>query len=191
MLPAAARAAILLPAGVRALAWTGRAEVATGKAPLQLDVDTRVEPFVRARSRSWLRGRPETARTMVIEPEGGSVERGGTRTALPPAQTVHERQQFGLYGYMLRASDDLAKEARDHSYREAGFPPIDFHFASAGLGAADYTIDGPEGGKIAQRILFEGLVTDQGIRWPRSLTIVQDGKPWFKLVLDRFSVELA
>jgi hypothetical protein len=117
LLPIAARASVFGPpdlleraivamggrtvlARVKALRWTGTARVESGGQMLEIEVNTRVEPFVRARSETKLAGTTDV-RTLILEPEGGWVERNGTRTPLPAAQTEHERQQYGLYGYML------------------------------------------------------------------------------------------
>ena len=97
VLEAAGGAALLKR--VKALNWTGHAQVfleASADAPartIDLGVRTRVEPFVRARSETWLSGKPETLRALIIEPDGGFAERDGTRTPLPARQALHERQQ--------------------------------------------------------------------------------------------------
>jgi hypothetical protein len=184
---------------VKALNWTAHAQVFLGdKAPnpgariIELGVRTRVEPFVRARSETWLAGKPETARTLIIEPDGGFVERGGQRTALPERQTLHERQQYAIYGYMLLAQAPTRLAGDRLIAERPGIPPIGFRLEGPYLAAADYEVVNPEGeGTIAERLLFEGALPDQGVHWPQTITILQNQQPYFILDLDTFSVELA
>jgi hypothetical protein len=176
---------------VKALRWTGTATIEAAGRTLEIEVSTRVEPFVRARSETRLAGTKDV-RTLIIEPDSGWVERKGTRTPLPPAQTTHERQQYGLYGYMLLvraptrvAGDRLVAERR-------GLPPVTFLMEGDWVTAADYAVASPDGAStVQQRFLLEGELSDQGIRWPQTITILQDGNPYFTLDLDSFAVELA
>ena len=176
---------------VKALRWTGQARVESGGRTLEIDVSTRIEPFVRARSETRLAGSGD-ARTLIIEPDGGWVERGGVRTPLPAAQVEHERQQYGLYGYMLlvraptRVLDDRL------AAQQPGLPRVTFLMEGDAVMGADYTVANPEGtGTIAQRFLLEGEMREHGIRWPRTITILQNDKPYFMLDLDSFTAELA
>lgn len=178
---------------VKALNWTGFARVCAGDKTLEIRVKTRVEPFVRARSESFLLNQPETARTLIIEPERGFVERDGIRTALPARQIEHERQQYGVYGYMLLAlaPTRLALEGRILSQRP-GFPPIAFATDGDHIATADYDVDSPDSGApIAQVFIFEGEYFDKGVRWPQTITVLHTDKPFLTLDLETFSVELA
>jgi hypothetical protein len=179
-------------ARVRAMNWTGTATVNAGDKTLQIQVKTRVEPFVRARSESFLAGKPETVRTLIIEPDGGYVERGGKRTPLPARQTDHERQQYGVYGYMLLGQAPARVEGNRIVSQRPGLPPISFLTEGDYLAAADYTVDDPEtDGTIAQRFIFEGEYGDLGIHWPQTVTIFHNDKLYFMLDLQSFSVEFA
>ncbi|HWU94922.1 MAG TPA: hypothetical protein VN029_04950 [Sphingomonas sp.] len=208
LLPAAARASIFtapdlleraitamggraLLSRVKALHWSGRAQVEAGGRTLEIDVNTRVAPFVRARTETRLVGSGDL-RTLIIEPGGGWIERNHTRTPLPAEQAVHERQQYGLYGYMLlvRApthvvGDQLVAERR-------GLPPVTFLMEGDAVMGADYAVASPDGvGSVAQRFLLEGELNDHGIRWPQTITILQNDRLYFMLDLESFSVELA
>jgi hypothetical protein len=177
---------------VKALHWTGTAQVELPGKSLRLEVETRVEPFVRARTRSWLVGKPETARTLVIEPDGGFVERDGARTPLPPRQTLHERQQYGLYGYMLLAFAPTRAEGEGLVAERPGLPSIRFLLEGDYLAAADYEVASPDSvGTVVQRILLGGEMPDKGIHWPQTITILHDDKPYFTLDISSFSVDLA
>lgn len=176
---------------VKALRWAGQVQVWTGDKALLLEVETRVEPFVRARSRSWLAGRPDTARTLIIEPDGGFAERDGQRKPLPARQLLHERQQFGLYGYMLLVRASTRVEGDGLTAERSGLPPVRFQLEGDYLAAADYTVASPgSDGTIKQRFLFEGEQPDKGMHWPHTITILQNEKPYFILDIETFSVEL-
>jgi hypothetical protein len=174
---------------VKALTWNGNAQVFAGDRTLKIEVATRVEPFKRARSETALAGTTDK-RVLIIEPDGGFVERAGTRTALPPGQAEHERQQYGLYGYMLLAQAPTRAGGDRLIAQRAGWPPISFMLEGDLLVAADYAVRDPQGnGTVAQRILLEGEVSDHGVRWPRTITILHNAKPYFILDVERFAVE--
>jgi hypothetical protein len=178
-------------ARVKALRWTGTARVESGGHVLEIEVNTRVEPFVRARSETKLAGTTDV-RTLILEPEGGWVERNGTRTPLPAAQTEHERQQYGLYGYMLLVQAPTRVLGDRLVAERPGLPPATLLLERDSVMAADYTVASPDGsGTIAQRFLLEGEMRDHGIRWPQAITILQNDKPYFILDIEDFAVELA
>ncbi|MES2055526.1 MAG: hypothetical protein V4564_06300 [Pseudomonadota bacterium] len=175
-----------------AIGWVGAAEVATPERTVRLGIRARLEPFGRVRSESWMmnEGTP-TTRTMIIEPDGGWTERDGKRTALPAHELRHQREQYGLYGYMLLRAPTAAAGNRLLAARP-GLPPVSFETDADGrLSAANYTVFAPDGGEVIQeRFTFDGTVTASGLRWPRRLRIAQNGVPFYTFVIDRFMVEL-
>lgn len=185
---------------VRRLGWTGHADV-TGPAGqiIQIGLSTVVEPFVRARSESWLlRDGPQKTNTLLIEPNEAWIERTGkTRQPMPAAMAAHERAQYALYGLMLLVT------LRDHGAsatpgaladtlvaQHPSAPETVLRFDhEANLIEAKNTVPAPDGnGTIDQRFQFEGKISDSGVRWPRRLVIEQHGKPYFDLTLDSFAV---
>jgi hypothetical protein len=186
-----------LIARVRSLRWAGTARVYAGGKTLDLGIETYVEPFARARSDSWLKsdGRSEK-RTLMVEGERGFKVVNGVQSALSPAATLNERQQFGAYGYMLMAGarwETLPRGVLRGS--RAGFPSIDFRFGKGGrLLSADYLVapadDSGAGKPIHEYLRFAGTVTDKGIYWPQRLAIAQDNHPFFALSIESFSVDL-
>jgi hypothetical protein len=94
----AAAPGVAAPGTVRALRWFGTARVRAGGREVVIGVRTRVEPLVRARSETWLVHRRETARTLVVEPDGAWTVRGGLWTRMPEAFAAHERAQYALWG---------------------------------------------------------------------------------------------
>ena len=69
--------------------------------------------------------------------------------------------------------------------------PADLYFdASANLVRLEDTVPAAEGpGRVLQRFDFEGAITANGIRWPKTIRISQDGKPYFELRIATLEVE--
>ena len=195
LLPIAARAGAPGP-DVEALAWTGKAHVSAGGRELDLGVETRLElPQINVRSTSWIlsEGR-EKARTLVLHDFGASVETAAGIRELPDAIAVHERQQYAIYAQMLYAGSKRRKPNSTLAVSRLPYPDIRFHIGSDGYPeSAELTVDAPEQGKprIAERLTFSGVVHDKGVGWPRRIVITQDGKPYFTLEIETFSVEFA
>lgn len=179
---------------VRAIGWTGEAEVILPDRSLVLRVETRVEPFVRATSTSWIKAQGKgAAQTMTIEPDAGWVLRDGNRTALPTAQAAHERQQFGLYGHLL-LKGTLRPEGGALVSTRAGFPAARLTLSPDGrVVAAAMTVGDPEDASrpVREEVGLDSWSVTRGLAWPRRLAMKQDGRRYFTLVIDTFTVELA
>jgi hypothetical protein len=190
-------------AAATVLTWRGQASVFLPDRTIELTVDTEVVPFRWARSRTQRPGvAGDEPRTLIVAGDTGYAIRGERSTPLPEQQLRHERQQYAVYGLLrwlpLRDAESriarLPDDADGHPGVHAevpGAPAADIYFDHAGhpLYLLD-TVDAPEGdGRIAQRFEFEGEVIDQGVRWPRVLRILQEGKPYFELRIERFAVK--
>lgn len=182
-----------LLARVRAIGWSGTARTIAAGRTVELGVETRVEPFIRARSDSWLveEGRIEK-RTMMVEGDSGFLVFKGRQVPMPPMQAAHERQQFGIYGHLLLAGIAMARGNLIASAK-AGYPEALLALGRDGMpAAAAYVVDSPDSHtKIRERFTFSGSVTDQGVRWPQRIAITRNGKPFFALAIDDLSVELS
>lgn len=181
---------------VRAVAWSGTMRMILGKVPVDLNVETRIEPFVRGRSDTWLAsaGR-STARTVMVERDSGFLVHDGAQTTLAPAEARFERQQLGVYAYLLLAPAfvSAASATRLNAARD-GYPPIALTLARDGrITAAEYSIGAPDrdGLSVRRQFNFVGSVTSGGIHFPRIITIVRDGRPLSRLTINEFAVELA
>ncbi|MGJ3629857.1 hypothetical protein AB5I41_29090 [Sphingomonas sp. MMS24-JH45] len=150
---------------VRALAWTGEAEVTLPDRTLVLRVETRIEPFVRARSTSWVKAQGRaTARTLVVEPDDGFLLRGGARSPLPAAMVAHERAQYGLYGHLLLKGSLRAEGGAIVSTR-AGFPEARLTLGPDGrVVSAAMTVPDAEdaAGTIREQIGLDGWSVTRG-----------------------------
>lgn len=187
-------------AAARSLHWTGEATVFDGDRRIDIAVDTTVAPFEHASSTTWLRGRPETARRMVIEADRGWIERDGKREPMADAMLANERLQYATYGVMrlvtLREPGVRLDRRPDRDglhVLHAEHPraaPADLFFDDAGrlVALEDRVPDAERGGDVAQRFTFEGVIEDDGVRWPRVLRIAQDGRPFFELRLATLDV---
>jgi hypothetical protein len=197
MLPFAAHAASGARE-VKALGWTGSAEIGNGDKTIRIGVRTRIEPFVRARSETWLIGAappaPEEIRTLIVEPDGGWSEAKGERKPLPAAQAEHERQQYGIYGYLLMAAR-RPERGVGLTLAQPGFPPFRYTTDDMLPVSAEYSVTAPEGdGTMAETIRLEGRVAGAPIAWPSRLRIdfPPGGFPaWFVLTIDTLDVEFA
>ncbi len=180
---------------VSGLGWTGEAEIHAGGQDIRIAVETRVSPFRFARSDTWIAAQGRgSLRSLIVDATGAWQERGGIRTALPDAQARHERQQFAIYGLMLLTPllDTPLGVTPDGALvtHHPSAPETILRLDNRGrLVAAENTVDAPDGaGRIAQRFDFSGEITSRGVRWPRVISIRQDGKPYFDLMLETFAV---
>jgi hypothetical protein len=187
---------------VRLLEWEGEAVVHAPDGDLALGMSTIVVPFVTARATGWpIAMGKAAARTMIITPEGGRVEQGGVSTPLSPRFAAHERAQFAMYGLMLLQFDsgraglrrvarlrDLSALRVDHPYA----PKTRLYFESDGrLAEARNVVPAPEGGgPIHQHFYFSQEQMPGPVRWPRTIRIEQEGKPYFELTLKRFEAAI-
>lgn len=184
-----------LLARVRAIRWAGTAKLFAGGKAIDLGIETMVEPFVRARSDSWIAADGRSAmRTLMIEGDRGFQVIEGKQSALPPGAAANERQQFGVYGYMLMAGARWTPARNGRLLGEhPGFPPIEISCGRDGrIQTADYLLVSPDaaGRPIREHFAFAGTMTDKGISWPHRIAIVRDGKPFLALSIDDFSVDL-
>ena len=166
-----------------------------GKVPVDLNVETRIEPFARGRSDTWLESEGRsTIRTIMVERDSAFLVHEGAQTALGHEQARFERQQLGAYAYLLLAPAfvSAASGTRLNAAREE-YPPIALTLARDGrIAAADYRIETPdcEGRSVRQQFSFVGSVSSNGVRFPHVITIVQDGRPRSRLTIRDFSVDL-
>lgn len=180
---------------VRVLSWGGTAHVLLGTTAVDLVTELRIEPFVRSRSVTWLAGQGRsTARTVMVERDSAFLVQDGAQTPMPAARARFERQQLGVYAYLLLAPAFLsaAGPKRLNAVHD-GYPPISLTLGpDARIAAADYALAAPdyEDRAVRQHLSFTGTVTAGGVRFPRTTTIVQDGRPFMRMTIADFSVEL-
>lgn len=183
-------------ARVRVLSWSGTARMMLDGTQVDLRVESRIEPFARARADSWLVSETRgAARTVMIERDSAFLVQDGAQTALAPAQARFERQRLGAFAYLLLAPAfvSAAGPNRLNAARE-GYPPIALTLGRDGaVATADYVLAAPDpgGAAVRQHFSFAGSVRAQGIRFPRVTTMLQDARPSLRLTITDFSVELS
>jgi hypothetical protein len=196
--------AIAAAGGEKALAeatvlkWNANATIHTPRGPLQIEGRWILEPPDRAVVHTWEPGKAEsTTRRMLIDVDGGWMERGGgERTPMPTAMLANERDQFYLYSVMrllpLRGPEvELSVNGPGHVLvRHARRPDVEALFDESGRLARLRThVSHPaDNSDILQEVTFEGSISAAGVRWPRTLRISQDGKPFFEMQLTEFSL---
>ena len=179
---------------LKSLNWDGTAKIYFGdKGVIDIGVTTMVEPFVRARSDSWLTSEgPTKRRTLFVEPAEAYSVRDGQRSPLPEQQGLHERQQFCVYGYMLGIGKELAKGPNTRRLQQPGYPVADLYYIGDRLAVIDMVVDPPRPGlKMAERFTFTGELTSGDVRWPQKIAILQDLRPSFELTITRFEATYA
>ena len=176
------------------LSWDGTAKIYFGdKGVVDIGMTTMVEPFVRARSDSWLISEgPTKRRTLFVEPTEAYTMRDGQRSDLPAQQGLHERQQYGVYGYMLGMGKEVSKGRGTRRLQQPGYPPADLYYEGDRLAIIDMVVDSPRPGpKMGERFTFIGEQVSGDIRWPQKIAILQDVRPSFELVITRFAATYA
>jgi len=180
---------------VKALSWTGAARISVGNRMIDLTLHSHIEPFANARTDSWLTTDTTSLRSMLLTPEGGYMQHGNSASPLPAAQTLHERQQYAIYGYLLLVQPGvtLTPDAGRITASRPGLPPIRLTTDADGrIDAADYVVAAPDGtGTIAEHVRFDGKLSDKGINWWQRMILLQNGMPYMTLTLESFAVDLA
>lgn len=174
---------------LKSVTWEGTAKIYFGdKGIIDIGVSTMVEPFVRARSDSWLiSDGPTKRRTLFVEPGESYTVRDGKREDLPAQQGQHERQQYGAYGYMLGMGSELSRGPGTRRLQQPGYPAADLFYEGDRLAVIEMVVDPPRvGPKLAQRFTLTGEHVSGDIRWPQKIAILQNLSPYFELSIARF-----
>lgn len=186
---------------VKELEWTGKATVNAGGKTTNLNVITVLRPQTNwARTTSWTdEAGQKKARTLQAEMGKAWDVNVVNWTPLPEAQAVHENQQYGLYKLMLlaplKAAGSTVSEGkvgadgvRTIKAQLEGGVPADLGFDATGkLVSASMSVRDPKGGAdIAQTIKFAGEIVSNGVKWPKQISIQQNGAPYYDLELATF-----
>jgi hypothetical protein len=186
---------------VKELYWTGTATVNAGGKTSKLDVITVVRPEGQwARTSSWTSGaEAKTSRTLQVEKGKAWDVNRQSWNPLPEAQATNESQQYGLYSLMLltplKASGAKADEqpaaadgTRTIKAQLATGQAADLKVDASGkLVGAEMKVRDPAGGAdIAQTVKFSGEVESNGVKWPKRITIEQNGQPFYDLEIAKF-----
>jgi mono/diheme cytochrome c family protein len=182
------------------LDWSGTASVTAAGKTTEVELQTIVRPFTYGRSTTWPTGKPREAKTIQMDfGKAWSVSRV-TWTPMPEAQEASEVQQFSLYGVMVlqtlkgpgvKVSETApgADGTRNLHVEHPKAPAMDLRFdKSAKLIRAAYSVRDPAGGPtpIPQVAEFSGEIVSNGVKWPKTISIKQNGAPYFDLQIAKF-----
>lgn len=185
---------------VKELEWTGKATVTADGKATEVNVLTVVRPQINwFRTTTWTDAQgPKKAKTLQAEMGKSWDVSVVTWNPQSEAQGVHDNQQFSLYKLMLLSS---LKEAgatvsegattagvRTIKAQLAGGVPAELGFDTTGkLVSASYAVRDPKGGAdLAQTVKFAGEVVSNGVKWPKRITIQQNGQPYYDLEIATF-----
>ncbi|HEX5007495.1 MAG TPA: hypothetical protein VFV70_10310 [Hyphomonadaceae bacterium] len=185
---------------VKELDWSGTAVVNAEGKTTEIEVQTIVRPLTYARTTSWPKAEGEkAARTLQVEFGKAWTVSRVTWTPMKEAEAEHENQQYALYGLMLLTSlkdaSATVKEApvgsdgtRAIQVTHPKAAPTELEFDATGkLVRAGFTVRDPKGGAdIVQTAKFSGEIVSNGVKWPKRITIEQNGAPYFDLTIATF-----
>ncbi|HEY7797186.1 MAG TPA: hypothetical protein VIA80_00355, partial [Hyphomonadaceae bacterium] len=185
---------------VKEIDWTGSATVNAEGKTTEIEVQTIVRPLTYARTTSWPKAEGEkAARTIQVEFGRAWTVNRVTWTPMAEAEAAHENQQYALYGLMLltplKDASATVKEApvgsdgtRAIQVTHPKAAPTELEFDASGkLVRAGFTVRNPKGGAdIVQIAKFSGEVVSNGVKWPKRITIEQNGAPYFDLTIATF-----
>ena len=182
---------------VKELYWTGHAKVTAADKVSELEVATVIRPFQNARFTNWPKGQEaKKARTLQVEQGKAWDVNRVTWTPLPEPQAVNENQQLGLYSFMLlaplKAADIKEQPVGADGTRaiQAAFhgQAIELEFDANGkLVRAGGPVRDPKGGAdIIQVATFSGEIENNGVKWPKTISITQNGAPFYDLEITHF-----
>lgn len=191
---------------VKEMEWKGTATVNVGGKTTEIELETVVRPQAHwARSTTWTKADgPKKAKTIQAEQGKAWLVNKVTWTPMPEAQAIHENQQFSLYSMMtlVRLKDEGAKVretapgkdgTRNLRVEHPMAPPMDLRFDASGkLIQAGLTVKDPSGGAdIAETVTFSGEVVSNGVKWPKRITITQNGAPYYDMEIASFEASPA
>jgi hypothetical protein len=186
---------------VKELEWTGKATVNADGKTTALNVITVIRPQTNwTRSTTWTDEQGQKkAKTLQTEMGKAWDVSVVTWNPLPEARAAHEVQQFGLYKLMLLAplkADGAtvsegkvgADGVRTIKAQLEGGVPAELGFDNTGklVSAAFSVRDAKGGADIAQTVKFSGEVVSNGVKWPKQITIQQNGQPYYDLEIATF-----
>jgi len=179
----------------RALVWEGEATVHAGGRTVELTGRWAVQPPDSAVVATYETSRgPASVRRLILAGTRGWLERGGELTPMPPAMLANEREQFYLYSVMrlvpLRAPNVQLVAIPPDSLGQRGVratqpdrPDVELYVDELGRLAhlRLRVTDAMTGRPALQDVWLAGSIEADGVRWPKSVRITLDGKPYFDM----------
>ncbi|MCU0627167.1 MAG: hypothetical protein MUF21_11885 [Gemmatimonadaceae bacterium] len=180
----------------RALTWEGDAFVTSGGRVVRITGTWMVQPPDTAIVATWdvTRG-PATMRALVIAVPRGWIVAGDRFDPMPPTLLAAERDEFHLYELMRLVGVRAPSVTRTAAPPDtAGNPGVRVSWpgrrdvvlhmdrATGRLVHLQAEISDAQG-TVRQDAWLEGTIEADGVRWPRTLRLLQDGAPYFLMTL--------
>ncbi len=180
---------------VQDLYWTGTAKVTAAGKVSEVGVATVVRPFLNARFSSWpTADGPKKAHTIQVEQGKAWDVTKVTWTPMPDPQAKNENGLMGLYSFMLltplksagatvREQAGAADDGSRAIHATHGDQEVELEFDAKGklVRAGWAQADG-----AARIATFSGEVVSNGVKWPKLITITQNGAPFYEVEIAKF-----
>lgn len=186
----------------RAVEWEGVATVHAGERNVNIAGSWRVQPPDSAAVTTYeVSQGPSAERTLVLAAPRGWLVSGKRFTPMPQAMLESERAEFYLYELirLVSLTDTLVKlaSAPPDSLKQPGIrvdqpgrPSALLYIDSCGrLSHVRMQVPSAQTGELEwQDAWLAGVIESEGVRWPRNLRLLVNGKPYFELLLQSFKV---
>lgn len=186
----------------RALIWDGKATVHFGGRLVQIAGRWSVQPPDTAVISTYdLEVGPAGTRSLVLAAPRGWLVSDGQSTPMPPAMLATQRAEFYLYELILlaplRSPGVTLSAAEPDSLGQVGIRVEQPGRPSAVVYLDDQDrlthvrlrVPSESTGKPEwQDVWLEGTIEAAGVRWPRELHLLVNGKPYFDLTIESLRV---
>jgi hypothetical protein len=185
-----------------ALDWEGVASVHAGDRDLQIAGHWQVQPPDTAVVTTYEASQgPKAQRSLVLAAPRGWLVAGERFTPMPPAMLLSERSEFYLYELvrlvsLLEPEVTIAGAAPDSlgqigiRVAQPGRPDALLYVDACGrLAHIRMQVPSARSGDLEwQDAWLAGVVETEGVRWPKELKLLVNGKPYFDLLVDSLRV---
>jgi hypothetical protein len=189
-------------AGAAAMEWDGVATVHAGDGEVHIAGKWQVQPPDTAVVSTYEVSRgPKARRSLVLASPRGWLVSGDRFTPMPANMLASERSEFYLYQLLrlvplLDSTVALAAATPDSlaqpgiRVEQPGRPSAMLYVDPSGrLSHVRMRVPSARTGEPEwQDAWLAGVIESEGVRWPRNLRLLVDGKPYFELLLQSFKV---
>jgi hypothetical protein len=186
----------------KAFVWDGKANVHFGGRVVRIAGRWSVQPPDTAVVSTYdVEEGPAGTRSLVLAAPRGWLVSGAEVTSMPATMLASERAEFYLYelirlvplrspGVTLSAAPPDTLGQQGIRVEQPGRPSAALYFDEGGeLTHVRFRVPSVSTGQLEwQDAWLEGTVEAGGVRWPRELHLLVEGKPYFDLTIDSLRV---
>lgn len=186
----------------KAFVWDGKATVHFGGRVVRIAGRWSVQPPDTVVVSTYdLEEGPAGTRSLVLAAPRGWLVSGNEVTSMPATMLASERAEFYLYelirlvplrspGVTLSAAPPDSLGQQGIRVEQPGRPSAALYFDESGqLTHVRFRVPSVSTGQLEwQDAWLEGTVEAGGVRWPRQLHLLVDGKPYFELTIESLRV---